>query len=81
MYSIYDRDTQYLCHTGRNSQTEEQAIEDMIDMIIDSDSIDSEEDKKSIKESNIEDKREFLDQIGYEVSEHKEPHLDTSSLL
>lgn len=73
MFSIYDRDGKSICHTGRNSETEEQAIEDIIDMVIDSDSIDNEEDKKTLKESNIEDKKEFLNQIGYEVEEHEEP--------
>ncbi len=81
MFSIYDLDKEFVCFTGRNSKTEEEAVEAIIDFVLDSDDIDSDSDRAAIKESDLVEKKEWLNQWKFKVMEHKRALPDGHQIL
>ena len=73
LYSIYDLDKRDVLYSGRNSIIEKVAVEAVVDLVIDSGDVEG-EDIKTIRNSNLEEKKELLHQWNYEVVEHEGPY-------
>lgn len=70
-YSLQYSDGSYL-HTGRNSSTREECINEGIDFLYDESQVDEKEDSEIAKNSSIETKEGILLDAGYSVDEHVE---------
>lgn len=70
-YSLQYSDGSYL-HTGRNSTSKEECINDGIDFLYDESQVDEKEDSIYAKQASIETKENILMIAGYTVELHEE---------
>ena len=71
MFSIYDEQLVKYLHTGRNSKTLNEAIEDCWDYWISGCGMD-EDDIKTMEKFNLKEKHEWLECTGFRFDEHEE---------
>ena len=68
MFSAYDRESGNHLHTGRNSDTEEQCVDEVIEFLTQDTAED--EDVKLLLSFPMAKKKTYLSALGFEIEEH-----------